>query len=79
MANPAAPALIEVLKAVEQFIVNLGTDPAQVALKFPGAAAVLMGQIELQIPTLASAELGALQTSINTKIASWITSLQSQT
>jgi len=77
-SNPAAPALIEVLKAVQQFVTNLGTDPAQVPVKFPGAVAVLLGQIELQIPVLASSELGAVQSQINAKIASLISSLQTQ-
>lgn len=76
MSNPAAPALIEVLKAIEQFVVNLGTDPAQLAVKFPGALAVLMGTVEMQLPVVAVAELGALQTAISARIAAAIASLQ---
>jgi len=78
MSNPAAPALIAVLQAVQQFVTNVGVDPAQIPLKFPGALAVLMGQIELQIPALATAELSQVQNTINSKIADLIKSLQSQ-
>lgn len=72
----AVPSLILVLEALQTFIANLGTDPAQVPIKFPGAVQVLLGSVELQLPALASAELGSLQTDVNTKITSWIKSLQ---
>lgn len=72
----AAPSLIMVLQAVQQFLTNLGTDPALVVAKFPGALQVLLGTAELQLPILASAEFGALQVAANTKITAWIKSLQ---
>jgi hypothetical protein len=72
----AAPSLIAALQALQTFFTNLGTDPAQVAVKFPGATQVLLGTLEMELPGLAQAELGALQTAANTKIAAWITSLQ---
>lgn len=71
-----APALISVLQAVQAFITNLGTDPAQVPAKFPGALQVLIGSVELQLPALATAEFGAVQSDVNVKISAWITSLQ---
>lgn len=76
MSNPAAPALIAALQALNQFIDNLGTDPAQVVVKFPGALSVLLGQLEMQLPAVASAELGSLQTSAKARIAALITQLQ---
>ena len=72
----AAPSLIDVLQAVQTFVTNLGTDPGQVAAKFPGALQVLVGSVELQLPALASAEFATLQSTANSKIAAWITSLQ---
>lgn len=72
----AVPSLVTVLTALQTFIANLGTDPAQVPVKFPGALQVLLGSVELQLPVLAMAEFGALQADANAKIAAWITSLQ---
>lgn len=72
----AAPSLIAVLQAVQTFVGNLGTDPAQVAAKFPGALQVLVGSVELQLPALAAAEFATLQSTANSKISAWITSLQ---
>jgi hypothetical protein len=80
MADPivqaAVPSLVATLQALQAFLVNLGTDPAQVPVKFPGALQILLGSVELQFPALATAEMSALQTDANAKIASWITSLQ---
>lgn len=76
MANPAAPALIAVLQALETFINNMGTDPVQMPLKFPAALQILMGSIEMQLPAVAQAELGAVQTAINARIAALIAQLQ---
>jgi len=72
----AAPSLINVLTAVQTLITNLGTDPTQIAIKFPGALQIFLGTVEMQLPVLASSEIGALQTEVNNKIAGWITSLQ---
>lgn len=76
VVTAAAPALIAALEAIQTFVGNLGTDPAQVAIKFPGALQVLLGTIELQVPALATAELGALQTEVNGKIAALIAKLK---
>jgi len=76
VVTAATPSLIAVLQALQAFVTNLGTDPAQVAIKFPGASQILIGTVEMQFPALASSELGALQTDINTKIGGWITKLQ---
>lgn len=78
IVQAAAPSLIAVLQAIQTFVTNLGTDPAQVAAKFPGALQVLLGSVELQLPALASNEFQALQTSANARIAAWISSLQAQ-
>jgi len=72
----AAPSLITALQALQTFFTNLGTDPAQIAVKFPGATQVLLGTLEMELPGLAQSEIGALQTAANAKIAAWITSLQ---
>ena len=72
----AAPSLITVLQAVQTLITSVGNDPAQIAVKFPGALQVFLGTVEMQLPTLAQSEIGALQSAANTKIAGWIASLQ---
>ena len=72
----AAPSLIAALQALQTFVTNLGTDPAQVAVKFPGALQVLLGTLEMELPSLASSELGAVQTAANARIAALITQLQ---
>jgi hypothetical protein len=72
----AIPAVVAALKALQQFITNLGTDPLTVAAKFPGAVQVLIGTVEMQLPTLADAEFTAVQADVNTKISGWITKLQ---
>ena len=71
----AEPTAVAVLKAMQAFIANLGTDPLQVAVKFPGAAQIFLGTVEMQLPALASTEFSALQAEVNTKIAAWITKL----
>lgn len=76
MSNPAAPALIAALQALQTFITNLGTDPVQVPIKFPGALQVFLGTVEMEVPGLLSTELAALQTDANNRIAGWITNLQ---
>lgn len=73
----AVPSLVTALKALQTFVTNLGTDPAQVALKFPGAVQVLIGTLEMQLPGLANAEFSAVQTDVNTKIGALITKLES--
>ncbi len=72
----AAPSLIAALQALQTFVANLGTDPAQVAIKFPGALQVLLGSLEMQLPALADSEFGAAQSVANAKINAWIASLE---
>lgn len=87
MSNPVltaaeaagAPALIAVLKAVQAFVVNIGTDPTKWALTVPGALTVLVGTASLEVPVLAAAEAGAVQATVNAKIGDWITKLQAAT
>ena len=72
----AAPSLENVLVAVQTFITNLGTDPLQVAAKFPGAVTVFLGTVEMQAPLLATSEFAAAQTMVNSKINAWLASLK---
>ena len=74
----AIPTAVAALEALQQFFTNLGTDPLQVAAKFPGALQVFIGTVELQAPTLAGSELSALQSAVNAKIASVITTLKAK-
>lgn len=71
----AEPALLAVLQSLQTFIANLGTDPMQVAVKFPGAVQVLLGNIELQLPVLAGSEFAALQGQVNAKLEAWVKQL----
>lgn len=72
----AAPSLIAALQAVKQFIANLGTDPALVAAKLPGALQVLIGTVELQLPVIVTAEIGVVAPDLNTKLDGLIGNLQ---
>lgn len=76
--NAAIPAAVAVLQAFQTFVANLGTDPLQVAAKFPGALQVFVGSVELQAPTLASTEFATLQSTVNTQVAGWISSLNAK-
>lgn len=76
LVKAAAPAIVAVLQAFNQFIVNLGTDPAQIAAKFPGAVQVFLGTAELQLPAVITAELDAVQTDVQAKVAALIAKLQ---
>ena len=82
MSNPnpalaaAAPALIAVLEAIQQFSTNIGADPLLWSIKVPGALTVLLGTVQLQLPVIAQAEAGVLQSDVNAKVASWIASLK---
>lgn len=76
VVEAAIPSLVAVLQAMKQFVANLGTDPMQVPIKFPGAIQVFLGTVEMQFPGLASAEFGALQTDVNSKIDGMIAKLQ---
>lgn len=72
----AIPSAIAILKAAQGLIQNLGTDPAQIAAKFPGAVQVFLGTVEMQLPILATSEVGALNATAGTRIANWIASLE---
>ncbi len=75
----AVPSLVAILKAVLQFNGNMGPDPQQWALKFPGASQVLLGTISMQLPAIAIAEAGVVQNDINAKVNAYITSLEALT
>lgn len=75
----AAPSLVATLQAIQQFLTNMGTDPAQWVLKFPGASQVLIGTVQLQLPALAAAEATTMSNQINTQLNTWITQLQALT
>jgi hypothetical protein len=82
MSNPnpvlvaAVPSLLAVIAAIETLVANVGTDPAQFAIKWPGALNVFLGTVEMQLPALASSEIGAVQSVANAKLAAWATSLK---
>jgi hypothetical protein len=76
LETAAAPSLVQVLTALQTFVTNLGTDPSKVALTFPGAAQVLLGTIELQGPALLASEFTTAQNLVQTRISSWIASVQ---
>jgi hypothetical protein len=78
IVTAAIPTAVVVLQAAKQLLLNLGTDPAQIAAKAPGALAVFIGTVEMQFPTLLGAELGAVQTEAASKIDALIAKLQAQ-
>jgi hypothetical protein len=80
MSNPlevaAIPTAVAILKAAQQLLANLGTDPLQIAAKAPGAFQIFVGTVEMQAPALVTSELGAVQTDVNSTIDGWITKLE---
>jgi hypothetical protein len=72
----AAPSLITILQAVQSLVANVGSDPAQIAIKFGPAVAMLLATIEMQLPGLASSEIGVLESQTNAKIGGWISQLK---
>jgi hypothetical protein len=78
LEDAALPVAIACIQALQAFNSNMGSDPALWAAKFPGAQAVLVGQIELQVPALAVAEGGAGLAAINSKLTAIEASLQAK-
>lgn len=72
----AAPYIVTALQAAKTLIANLGTDPAQVAAKAPGALAVFVGTLEMELPGLAASEIGAVQTALQARLDALIASAQ---
>lgn len=72
----AVPSLLAVIAAIETLVTNVGTDPAQIAVRWPGALNVFLGTVEMQLPALASSEIGAARAAANAKLTAWATSLK---
>lgn len=72
----AIPSAIAIIQALQTLNANMGTDPTQWAVKWPGALQVFLGSVELQGPALASSEASALSSAVNSKLASWLSTLQ---
>lgn len=72
----AIPSAVALLQAVQAFIANMGTDPMQWTLKFPGALVTLQGAVMLQAPLLANAEGAAVSAQATATVGGWITKLQ---
>lgn len=74
----AIPTAIAGLQAFQQFEADMGPDPAQWALNYPGAKLKFLGTLGLQVPILAKAEGGALMSSTNNIVAGFITTLKAE-
>lgn len=72
----AAPALLQIVNALQTFRTNIGTNPLTAAANLPGAEAVLLGQIQLAFPELATAEFGVLSADAGAQLTSWGSALQ---
>ena len=72
----AAPSLIALLQAVQQFEVDMGPNPLLWPVNYPGAKLKMLGSMALQLPAIATAEGAVLETIVNTTTAGWITKLQ---
>ena len=71
----AAPELIAMIKALQQFNADMGPDPTKWVVNFPGSKLKETGTIMLQLPALATAEAGAGLTALDNVYAGWITKL----
>lgn len=74
----AIPSAIAALQAIKQFNVDMGTDPTKWVLNYPGASLKLLGTLQMQVPTLLNSEGAAAQATVNSKLDSWITSLEAK-
>jgi hypothetical protein len=74
----AIPTAIAVLQALKQFKDDLGTDPTKIPLTAGPALVKFTAQVELQAPGLLTSEWGAVGTAFDSKVDSWITSLQAK-
>lgn len=72
----AAPSLIAILQAFQQLNTDMGANPINWAVNWPGASLKFVGAVDLQFPTLATAEVGVVQSDLDTKAASAISYLQ---
>lgn len=72
----AAPVLITALQALQQFEIDMGTNPLEWGGNYAGAKLKLMGTLALQLPALANAEGSALGGFINSTTGSWISELK---
>ena len=73
----AAPELISALQAFQQFETDMGVDPAQWVVRYPGAKLKLLGTVALLLPQVVTGEVTALQAVVNTTTNGWIAKLQS--
>jgi hypothetical protein len=72
----AAPSLIAALQAVNQFEVDIGTDPTKWVVTVEPAKLKLLGNLGLLLPGLVTSEVGAAEGVINSTTAGWITKLK---
>jgi hypothetical protein len=72
----AIPTAIAALQAVKAFAANMGPDPAQWVVKYPGSKLILLGTIANLVPSLLVSEGGALDTAVNGQVDGWIAALQ---
>lgn len=72
----AIPTALAAIAAVKAFSVNMGADPLQWVVKFPGSQLVLLGTMQNLLPSLLVSEGGALQTMVNSQLDSWTATLQ---
>lgn len=72
----AIPTAIAVLQAGEQFMTDMGSDPAKWALNYAGAKLKELGSIQLALGQLPVAEGGVIITQGQALIQNWIKALQ---
>lgn len=78
IVDAAIPSAIAALQAIKQFNLDMGADPTKWVLNYPGASLKLLGTLQMQVPSLLDSEGAAAQATVNTKIDSWIASLQAK-
>lgn len=74
----AIPTAIAVLQALKQFKADLGGDPTKLPLTAGPAFLKFTATVELQAPTLANNEWAAVGSTFDSKVDSWISSLQAK-
>ena len=72
----AAPSLIAVIKAFQQFEADIGTNPLTMVANFLPAKIKFLGTVGLLVPGLETAEVGAVVGIVGNVTNGWISQLQ---
>lgn len=74
----AIPSAVAILKALQTFKNDLGSDPTKLPLTAGPAFLKFTATVELQFPVLATQEWSAIGSQFDAKVNSWVSSLEAK-